>query len=78
MNMIVLLAALEYQRWTLWARSLFLQGVFNEDGTWTLPAVDVGYWQRQIDKPFYALSDEEKDRSRREARRILVMLQEEV
>lgn len=62
-----LLAKLAHEQWSGWMRYLFEKGVFNKDGTWTMPKWAVERWFRQMKTPFSELSDEEQDSDRKEA-----------
>jgi hypothetical protein len=70
------LAESEHDRWSRWMRHQFSQGMFNADGTWTMPAWAVARWRRQAETPYIALSEPEKDSDRREADRTLALLAE--
>jgi hypothetical protein len=61
------LAAQEHDRWSRWMRYMFAYGTFNNDGTWTMNAVKVKRWQRQLETPYEHLSEAEKDSDRKEA-----------
>jgi hypothetical protein len=68
------MAGLEHDRWSRWMKYQFSKGMFNEDGTWTMPAEAVERWQRQMDTPYDELSEEEKDSDRREVDQTLALL----
>lgn len=61
------LANLAHEQWSGWMRYLFAKGVFNSDGTWTMPKWAVDRWQRQADTSFESLSESEQDSDRKEA-----------
>jgi len=68
------LAALYHEQWSAWGVHQFSIGVFNGDGTWTMPAGAVRRWLRQTNTPYAELSDEEKDNDREEADKIIALL----
>lgn len=55
---------------------LFSKGVFNEDGSWTMPAWAVERWKRQAATPYAELSEPEKDSDRTEADKFLKVITE--
>lgn len=61
-------------QWCGWMSHLFMNGHFNEDGTWTMPAWAVERWTRQASTPYNELSENEKKSDRREADRILELM----
>lgn len=72
-----LLAALEHERWSHWQRYLHEQGVRQPDGGLLLPAELVARWERQIETPYNALSEKEKDGDREQVRRYLHLIKRE-
>ena len=58
-------------QWSGWMRYLFSKGTFNDDGTWTMPAWAVERWRRQMETPYFELSESEKDSDRSEADKFL-------
>jgi len=68
------LADVQHNIWSHWMRWMFTVGVFNEDGTWTMPAVKVERWQRQMDTPYNELTEREKDSDREQADKVLAIL----
>ena len=68
------LAAIEHERWAHWQRYMHGQGVRQPDGSLLLPAHLVQRWERQIDTPYEALTDAEKESDREQVRRYLPIL----
>jgi hypothetical protein len=60
--------------WSGWMRYLFSKGVFNDDGSWTMPAWAVARWLRQMQTPYADLPEEEKQSDRAEADTILAII----
>lgn len=65
------LAKLAHDQWSGWMKYLFSKGVFNSDGTWTMPLWAVERWQRQMKTPYSELSETEKESDRAEADKFL-------
>jgi len=65
------LACLAHKQWTGWMEYLFSKGVFNKDGTWTMPKWAVDRWTKQIATPYKQLSKQEQDSDRKEADHML-------
>lgn len=64
-----------HEQWSNWMRYLFSKGTFNDDdGTWTMPAWAVERWQRQLNTPYEALPDNEKETDLAEANKFLSLL----
>ena len=61
------LANLCHEQWSGWLKYMFSKGVFNEDGSWTMPTEFVQRWTRQADTPYGELSESEQDSDRTEA-----------
>lgn len=68
------LAALAHEQWSGWMQYLFNKGVFNDDGTWTMPAWAVERWSRQAASHYAGLSEQEKDSDREEADKMLQII----
>ncbi|MEP7292285.1 MAG: hypothetical protein ABI835_10900 [Chloroflexota bacterium] len=68
------LSEVSHDIWSHWMRWMFTIGVFNEDGTWTMPAAKVVRWQGQMETPYAALTEREKDSDREQADKILAVL----
>ena len=62
--------------WSGWMRYMFSKGIFNDDGTWTMPATFVERWQRQMETPYDQLTEQEKQSDRAEADKMLAVLQQ--
>ncbi len=69
-----ILADLCHQQWSGWMKYLFSKGVFNENGTWTMPAWAVDRWKKQMNTPYANLSDTEQESDRTEADKFLIIL----
>ena len=67
------LAAVEHQQWTAWMTYLFEKSISNPDGSVTIPAPFVERWRRQINAPYGALSEPEKECDRIEADNLLAV-----
>lgn len=68
------LAELAHEQWSGWMEYLFEKGIFNKDGTWTMPRWAVKRWTCQMKTPFSQLSNEEKDSDRKEADRFIAII----
>lgn len=69
------LADLCHSQWSGWMRYLFKKGMFNEDGTWTMPTWAVERWKRQTETPYSELSESEQDSDRNEADKFLAVIE---
>ena len=65
------LSEIAHDRWSGWMLHLFANGIFNNDGTWTMSALAVERWLRQATTGYTDLSESEKDTDRDEADRVL-------
>lgn len=70
------LAALQHEIWSDWMRWVIKVGNFDADGNLEIPMPFVRGWQRQIDTSYANLDKVEQDSDRREADRILELLNE--
>ena len=70
------LAALAHEQWSGWIEYIFIKGIFNDDGTLTIPARDVKSWKRQMNTPYDELTGLEKYDARAEAERVLQVFKE--
>ena len=64
------LAAAEHDRWSDWQRYVFTQCQQAADGSLVVPAELVRKWSRQMDSPFAALTEAEKDSDREQVERL--------
>lgn len=64
-----------HDQWSGWMKYEFSKGTFNDDGTWTMPAWAVERWQRQLNTPYKALSEDEQSSDKDEADRFLHLLE---
>lgn len=65
------LAAIAHELWSDWMKYLFSQSVHNADGTVTIPKCSVERWKRQMNTPYAALPENEKESDRIEAQKYL-------
>ena len=70
------LAALQHIIWVHWMEYLFSIGIYNADGSYTIPAEKVERWKRQMHTEYIDLPDHEKDSDREQADRIIFFLKE--
>lgn len=68
-------AALAHKQWSGWLAYMFSKGTFNEDGTWTMPTWAVKRWKRQMNTPYFELSESEQDSDRKEADKFLAVIE---
>lgn len=73
-TLIEALAAYAHTAWAGWMDYLFAQGIFHDDGTFTMPAWAAERWRRQAATFYDELSELEKESDRDEARKILAIL----
>ena len=71
------LAELCHSQWSGWVRYMFSKGVFNENGSWTMPVEFVQRWQRQMNTPYAELSDSEQNSDRTEADKFIKLVYED-
>jgi hypothetical protein len=70
------LAAYAHEAWAGWMRYLFEHGQFNEyNGTFIINADKVDRWYRQMDTPYVALSEAEKESDRDEADKMIAIVE---
>lgn len=69
------IAAIEHERWSHWQRYLHEQCVANENGSLTIPADLAARWARQMNTPYEALTEKEKDSDREQADAYLQAMQ---
>lgn len=69
------LADLAHKSWSGWMEHLFEKSESNEDGTVVIPKELVERWKRQIETKYEDLSDDEKESDRKEARKVLKILE---
>jgi len=72
------LAEVAHQQWSGWMRHLFDRSTFNEDGTVTMSKEDALRWLRQIATPYSELPEEEQESDRKEADKVLAMIEEDL
>lgn len=72
------LADIEHDSWSKWMNYLFAKSIKNEDGTYTIPKWAVDRWTRQLNTLYQNLNEEEKESDRKEARKFLDCIIEEL
>lgn len=65
------LADKQHQIWSHWMEWVFKICPANPDGSVTIPPELVERWTRQINTPYWTLSEKEKDSDRHQADKIL-------
>jgi hypothetical protein len=61
------LAALEHQQWSHWTKYLIDSGLITD-------AAKIAHWERQINTPYYELTEAEKDLDRKWADKVIEIL----
>lgn len=69
------LASLMHGIWCGWRCYVVARSTLNSDGTMTTPAWAVKRWGRQINTPYDELSEEEKDSDRKQADKVLALIE---
>lgn len=65
------LANSEHERWSRWMRYLFSKCVRNDDGSMTIPAGLVVWWQHECYTSYAELTEKQKDSDHKEADRTI-------
>lgn len=65
------LAAVEHERWSHWQRYMHSQCEATDDGGLLIPPALVEQWTTQLNTPYTALSEREKESDREQVRRYL-------
>lgn len=68
------LSDIQHEIWSTWMIYLFKISIYNNDGTYTIPVDKVEHWKRQISTPYGELSEIEKDSDRKQADKIIAIL----
>lgn len=68
------LAAVEHERWAGWMRYLFTKGITGADGCFIIEPASVLHWRRQMETPYAALTESEKESDRVEVRKTLAAI----
>lgn len=76
-DLIEKLADYEHDRWSRWQNYVFNVSLKNKDGSVTIPKYYVDRWQRQINTLYKDLTESEKDSDRKEAIRIVDIINED-
>jgi len=70
------LASLAHEQWSGWMRYLFSKcDEAYDDGSVYIPREFVERWERQMNTPYSELPEAEKESDRKEADRVLVLLE---
>lgn len=67
---------LQHDIWARWMRWMFEQGTHNPDGSWTMPAMKVERWTRQMNATYAELPDHERKSDRELADEMLAIVDE--
>lgn len=70
------LAALAHKQWAGWMRYMFTRGDHRSNGDWLVPWEWVQRWQRQMNTPYEHLSSGEQESDRKEADRVLALVED--
>jgi hypothetical protein len=73
-NLMEKLADVEHERWSHWQRYLHSRCERAHDGSLVIPAHLVDRWESQMNTPYSALSEEEKESDREQVRRYLSII----
>ena len=76
-DLIEKLSDYEHDRWSRWQNHVFNVSLKNKDGSVTIPKYYVDRWQRQINTLYKDLTESEKDSDRKEAIRIVDIINED-
>lgn len=68
------LADVEHERWSHWQRYLHSKCERTHDGSLVIPADLVERWESQMNTPYSALSEKEKESDREQVRRYLPII----
>jgi hypothetical protein len=68
------LAEVEHERWSHWQRYLHSKCERASDGSLVIPADLVEQWESQMNTPYSALSEAEKESDREQVRRYLPII----
>lgn len=69
-----LLADLCHKQWSGWMTYMLSKGVFNKDGSWTMPAEFVQRWTRQMNTSYTDLAEAEQNSDRIEADKFINLI----
>jgi hypothetical protein len=70
----IAVAAIEHERWSHWQRYVHSKAERQPDGSLRIPPDLVARWQRQIDTPFAALNEDEKQSDRDQVKKYLPLI----
>jgi hypothetical protein len=65
------LASIEHDRWSHWQRYMHSKADRRPDGSMVICADLVAQWSRQIETPYEALTNDERESDREQVRRYL-------
>ena len=71
------LAATQHDIWAHWMKYQFSVCIENEDGSLTIPAEKVERWKRQMNTPYFELTEKEKESDRHQADKVIKTMMEE-
>ena len=69
-----LFAEVEHQRWAHWQQYLHSHCTRLEDGSLVIPPELAARWQSQIETPYQALTEREKESDREQVRKYIPLL----
>jgi len=69
-----LLAEQQHGIWSHWMKHQFSQCRRMDNGDMVIPSEEVIRWQRQMETPYVALSEQEKESDRHRADRVIAVL----
>jgi hypothetical protein len=75
-NLMEKLADVEHERWSHWQRYVHSKCERTTDGSLVIPAHLVDRWESQMNTPYSALSEQEKESDREQVRRYLPIIAE--
>lgn len=75
-DLIEQLAAQSHTSWSHWMQYLFTRCTMQSDGSVLIPPDLVQRWQRQVNTPYAALSEREKQSDREQAACILPIIRQ--
>ena len=65
-KIIEMLADNEHATWSSWMKYLFVRGKFDDEGNLILVEEDIGRWHEQAETLYADLTEEDKEKDRRE------------
>lgn len=77
-SLVEVLASIEHERWSHWQRYMHSKCDKKLDGSLVIPPELVERWQRQMETPYSALSEAEKESDRQQVHRYLALVLEKL